>query len=123
MAMAREMMSGGISAGAAKAINGGQNLTISAAGTTLATGTALTAGHNVITTCSSGAGVVLPSCEIGDEVFVFNGTSTNSLLVYPDAAANTINQLTAGVAGSIAPYNGALFKKASSTAWWVNVSA
>lgn len=118
MSMIKEMMGGGLSSGQARGINGGQALTVSAAGSTLATATALNAGHNVITTCAAGAGVALPSCEVGDEIFVFNGTSTNTLLVYPDTSSNTINQLTAGLAGSLPPYSGGFFKRASSTAWW-----
>jgi hypothetical protein len=86
MAMALEMMKGGMSAGQAKAVNGFVNTAVSAAGTTLATGTALVCGHNVITTCASSAGVVLPSCEIGDEIFVWNNTGTNALTVYPDTS-------------------------------------
>lgn len=123
MALAREMMGGGLSAGQAKAINGGQNLTVSAAGSTIADATALKAGHNVITTCASGAGVTLPSGEIGDEVFVWNGTGTNALAVYPDVSGNTINQLAAGVATLLSPNTGCIYKKASSTAWWANLSA
>lgn len=123
MAMIKEIMQGGISAGAARAINGTLNNAVSAAGTTLATATSLNAGHNVITTCAASAGVALPSCEIGDEIFVWNGTGTNQLSVYPDVSTGTINQVGAGLAVLLSPYTGALFKRATSTAWWANLSA
>lgn len=123
MAMIKEMMGGGVSSGMARAINGGVASSVSAAGTTLATATALNAGHNVITTCAASAGVSLPSCEIGDEIFVYNGTSTNQLSVYPDASGNTINQLAAGFQAFLSPYTGALFKRATSTAWTGILSA
>lgn len=122
MALAKEMMGGGLSAGQAKAINGQTASAVSAAGTTQATATALNAGNNVITTCASGAGVVLPSCEVADEIFVWNGQGTNTLLVYPDSGS-TINQLSANTPGNIAPYSGAIFKRVTSTVWWCNLSA
>ena len=123
MAMAKEMVAGGVSPGTAKAINGGNQATVSAAGSTLATATGLNAGSNVITTCSSGAGVSLPSAEISDEIFVWNGTGTNQLTVYPDSTSNTVNQLAAGVGVLLSPYTGAIFKKVTSTQWWCNLSA
>lgn len=123
MAMIKEMMGGGISSGMARAINGGLASAVSAAGTTLATATALNAGNNVITTCAASAGVSLPSCEVGDEIFVFNATNTNQLTVYPDTSSVTINQLTAGFGAVLSPFTGALFKRVSATAWWATLSA
>ena len=122
MATAADVMKGGFSAGQAKALNGQTNLTVSAAGTTSATATTLTASNNLITTCGSGAGVILPAAEINDEIWVWNGTGTNTLSVYPDSGS-TINQLAADVPGNVPPYGGAIFRKVSKTAWWVNLSA
>ena len=123
MSLASEMMQGGISAGGAKAINGTVASSVSAAGTTLATGTALTTGHNLVTTVAASSGVVLPNSEIGDELFVYNGTTTNPLKVYPPTTSATINQLSAGTAMNLAPYTGCKFKKASATAWSAWLSA
>lgn len=116
MAAAREMMQGGLSAGQARAINGFQNLTVSAAGSTLATATALVASHNVVTTVSASQGVVLPNTEIGDEYFIYNATTT-PLTIYPPTSSGTINQLTAGTGMLLSPYTAVKLKKASATAW------
>ncbi len=122
MALAKEMMGGGFSALAARAINGQINATVSAAGTTQATGTALNAGHNIVTTVAASSGVRLPACEIGDEVFVYNGQVTNALTVYPDTGA-TINQLAANIGMLLSPYTGVMFKRATSTVWTAFLSA
>lgn len=122
MAMAKEMMGGGCSPGMARAINGGVNAAVAAAGSTQGTATAINAGHNVVTTVAASSGVILPACETGDEIFLWNGTSTNALTVYPDTGA-TINQLPANIGVLLSPYTGAIFKRASSTAWWSNLSA
>lgn len=122
MAMAKEMVAGGLSANQAKSINGFV-ASVSAAGSTISDAKLLGAGHNRVTSVSSGQGVQLPAVEIGDEIFIWNETGTNQLTVYPDSSSNTINQLGAGVGALISPYTGALFKKASTTAWWANLSA
>lgn len=117
MALATEMMGGGASAGLAKAINGTVAPTVSAAGTTIADATQLKAGHNIVTTVAASSGVLLPNGEIADEVFVYNGTATNDLAVYPATSSQTINQLSAGIAVLLPPYTGAFFRRATSTAW------
>lgn len=116
MGIAARMMRGGVSAGQAKAINGDINSTVSAAGTTQGTATALQASINSVTTVAASSGVILPSTEIGDDVWVYNGTSTNDLTVYPDSSS-TINQLSANIGVLLPPYTGALFKRITSTAW------
>lgn len=123
MALVTEMMGGGISAGMARAINGTVSSAVTAAGTTLATATALRAGHNNITTLAADQGVSLPNGEIGDEVFVYNGTASLLLNVYPPTTSQTINQLAAGVAMRLSPYTGCKFKRATSTAWNAWLSA
>ena len=64
---------------------------ISAAGSTQGTGTALTKEINIVSTVSSGQGVVLPTAVAGMVVTITN-TSANSLLVYP-ASGGYINSL------------------------------
>ena len=127
MAMAKEMMGGGLSAGAAKAINGGQNLTVSAAGSTIADATELKAGHNVITTITAGQGVKCDSqAEIGDEIYIYNATTGLTgvvLTVYAQTSSQTINQLAAGTGMLLAPATAVWLKRASNTAWTGNLSA
>lgn len=122
MATIGEMMGGGLSSGSARAINGTVNSSVSAAGTTLATATALKASHNVVTTVAASSGVVLPNTEIGDEFLVYNATTT-ALTVYPPTSSATINQLSAGVGMLLAPYTACKFKKTSATAWHAWLSA
>lgn len=122
MALAKQIMGGGVSAGMAKAINGTVAATLSGAGTSLATGTAINAAFNVFTTVAAGTGGTLPSCELGDSVWVFNNTATNALTVYPDSGS-TINQLSASVGILLAPYTGCIFARVSTTGWIANLSA
>jgi hypothetical protein len=123
MSLATEIMQGGMSAGAARAINGTVNSAVSGAGTTIADATQLKTGHAVVTTVAASSGVLLPNGEIGDEVFVYNGTATNALKVYPPTSSQTINQLSAGSAMLLAPYTGCKYKKATSTVWSAFLSA
>ena len=122
MALARDIMGGGTSAGQAKAINGRVSSAVSAAGTTLATATALDATHNRVTTVADGSGVRLFNGEIGDLMEVYNG-GANQLLVYPHAAAGTINQLSAGTGMVLAQYTCCTYRRATSTAWIAHMSA
>ena len=68
--------------------NGSVSATVSAAGTTQATGTALTSSVNVITTSTAGTGlgVVLPTGTPGMLVTVIN-VSANAINVYPATGA------------------------------------
>lgn len=123
MSLASEMMGGGLSAGQAQAINGGINSSISAAGTTIADATALKAGCNIVTTVGAASGVKLMSALVGDEVMVYNGQGSNALLIYPPSSSSTINQLSAGVAVSLAPWTVIRFKKIAHLVWLAWLSA
>lgn len=118
MALALEMMRGGISAGGAKAINGagGIQASVSAAGTTISDATPLVSSTNLVGTVAAGSGVGLPNSEIGDEVIVYNNQVTENLLVYPPSSA-TINQLSASTGMLLPPYTACKFKKLSATVW------
>jgi hypothetical protein len=72
----------GLSSIAQQMIVGDSAVNISAAGTTQGTATVITADNNYITTCASGAGVILPSGEISQSTNIFNN-GLNSLAVYP----------------------------------------
>ena len=122
MATASDIMKGGLSSGMAKAINGQIQSAISAAGTTLATATRLTASINVITTAAASSGVQLQQTEIGDMVEILN-LGANAVTVYPDAAANQINQLSAGTGFALGTNTSCILRKFTSTRWMAYLSA
>ena len=122
MALASNVLRGGFSAGQAKALNGAIATALTAAGTTITTALDLTADTNVIGTCSSGAGVQLPACEIGDSVEIYNG-GANACKVYPDASANQINGLVAGTAFLLATNTSCYCRKITATRWIAFLSA
>lgn len=113
-ALARDITTGGTSAMSAQAINGRVIPSVSAAGSTITDATDLNATVNYVSSVSSGQGVQLYSMQIGDEMEVFNGTST-ALKVYPDQSTVAINQLTAGAAQTLAGFTGCKYRKVSST--------
>ncbi len=121
-ALAVDITRGGTSAGSAQAINGAMRTGVSAAGSTITDATDLVATVSVVSTVSAGQGVQLPSMMVGDQAEVYNNTTT-TLKVYPDQSTVALNQLTAGAAVSLAQYQGAFFRKVSSTSVWVILSA
>ena len=122
MALAREIMQGGIPAGAARAINGGVSSAITAAGTVITDATDLTTSLNIITTAAASTGVQLPYVEIGDSVEILN-LGANAVKVYPDASANQINQIAAAGAFSLAPNTSVVVRKLTTTRWVAYLSA
>lgn len=122
MALARNIMKGGWSAGNAKAVNGATATALTATGTTLATALALTADTNVFGTVASGTGCSLASCEIGDSQEIYNG-GANSLTVYPDTSSVQINALTAGNGFLLGANTMCYARRVSATRWIVNLSA
>lgn len=122
MALALNVMRGGFSAGQAKAFNGGIATALTAAGTVITDALDLLADTNVIGTCGSGAGVQLPSCEIGDSVEIYNG-GANACKVYPEASGSTINGLTAGAAFQLATNTSCYVRKITSSRWIAFLSA
>lgn len=100
--IAREVQAAGLSALAAQAICGSKSLTVTAAGATQATATALTSALNVVTTCTEAAcGVLLPANDAGDSIVVCNATSAN-LRVYPPVGG-AFNGGTANIPYTMAP--------------------
>lgn len=124
MALALEMMRGGMSAGGAKAINGagGIQASVSAAGSSISDATPLVSSTNLVGTVAAGSGVRLPNSEIGDEVLVYNNQVAENLLVYPPSGA-TINQLSASTGMTLAPYTACKFKKIAALTWVAWMSA
>jgi len=88
---------------------------VSAAGTTQGTGTALTLDHNVISTAASGTGVVLPTATAGRRIVVEN-KGANAVKIYPASGA-TVDALAANASITL-PVDGVMFFNASSTTQW-----
>lgn len=102
-------------------------LTITAAGSTLATATALNSNLNVVTTAGASTGVSLPAnAHPGEIVFVYNA-GANALSVYPATATGTIAGGSAGAAVSLAVTNiktrNAMFICVGTDTWMQYVSA
>jgi hypothetical protein len=113
MPLSANVIQGGLSGGSARAIVGGAvNSSVSAAGTTQGTATAISADVVVVTTVGSGAGVVLPLVGHGS-MTVFNA-GANVLKVYPGSGAS-ITPLSANTAMTL-PINTAV------TFTWVSVT-
>ena len=122
MPLAKNVMGANISAGKARSINGNNvNATITAAGTTQGTATALTADVIVITTATTGQGVILYSGVPGDDQWVYNDTLVD-IRVYPHVGGS-INQIAANSAFVLAPKTCSHCKLINSTRWVVNLSA
>lgn len=122
MALARNIMKGGWSAGNAKAVNGNVATALTAAGTTISDALALQADTNVIGTAAASTGVKLPSAEIGDSCEVYNG-GANTVKVYPDVAANQVNGLSAGASFNLAASTSVYCRKITATRWIAFLSA
>jgi hypothetical protein len=90
---------------------------ISAAGTTQATATQLTAMVNTVSTVASGSGVALPPSKAGRQITVIN-TGANALLVYPaQGASDTINGVAATNGVSLFPGAVTTFNCTLAGAW------
>ena len=121
MPLATDMMGGGTSAGQAKAINGNRNLTLSAAGTTQATATAIKATNNVFTTVAASAGAVLPNANQADTVRIYN-RGANALTIYPPVGSRIFPASTnTGI--SLATNTFIELYKWEDTIWYGNLSA
>lgn len=119
MALASDIMKGGVSAITAKAMQGQVNSAVAAAGTGISDATALTKSVNVVT--SGTGGVQIPNGEISDEVEVCNLTSA-AITVYPPTSSQ-INALSASAGFLLAPNTAVKVKKFTSTRWMGFLSA
>jgi len=122
MALAVNIMKGGTSAGTAKAFNGSIATGLTAAGTVIGDALDLLADTNVISTCAAGAGVQLPSCEVGDSIEIYNG-GANACKVYPDTSSVQVNSLPAGTAFLLGTNTMCYLRRVTSTRWIANLSA
>jgi hypothetical protein len=94
---------------------------LSAAGTNQATATAIIKQTNQFTTVTAGQGAILPSPEQGEVIFVANA-GANALNMYP-AIGHSINALAANAAFSLAVGKNAVIWAATTTKWYVSLSA
>ena len=103
---------------------GGLEVAVAAAGTDLATATALTGGVNVVTsaTGTTADGVRLPAdYPVGVPLYIINATAT-ALDVWPPTGG-TINGGSAGAAKALAANIGGCYVRYSSTGWGAVLSA
>ena len=116
MPLAKNMMGAGLSAGKVRNLNGTTfNTSITAAGTTQATATALTADINTIGTATAAQGVILYNGVIGDSQDIYNDT-TVAVYVYPPTGGN-VNQLAANAGFALAGKTAVTVKKVTATQW------
>lgn len=117
MARASSLMGVGFAPVAALAMNGfGTTQNVTAVGTALATGAALSGDLNIVTTAGGQTAVVLPSASIGESVFVYVPTAT-SALVFPESVSVQINEVAGGSSLTVAQGRIAQFFRVSATKW------
>ena len=124
MALAKDVMQGGFSAGQAKALGGGY-AAITATGSTITDAAPLTASNCMVTAGDGTVGVAL-ACNVGDSVWVFNN-SGSTLKVYPEALAaiSVAGTGTGTVAAAFSQltYKTTVYVKITSTQYLANTSA
>ena len=114
MALARDIVSSGLSGGTATALQGSVKTAISAAGTVITDATDLTASFNMLSTVASGAGVQVPLMAPNESLLIYNG-GANPCKVYGGSASVAINQLSAGSAMLLPQYSAVIIHGISST--------
>lgn len=121
MGLAAKIMGAGFSAGQARGLIGGVAPTVSAAGTTQGTATSISAGINFVSTAAANSGVILPSCDVGDSLIVYNG-GANQCIVYPDSGSS-INGVATNSGTYLPIQTSIIFFRVTSTKWIGNLSA
>jgi hypothetical protein len=115
MAFAGELQSQ-FSAAQVSGILGSTNATVTAAGTTQATGTAIAAANNIITTATLNQGVTLPAGRaVFDQCNIANLTSTN-VCVYPPVGGK-LNGETTNAPLIMAAFTVVTFFSIDGTSW------
>jgi len=124
MAMAKEVMGGGFSAGQAQAL-GGQGVTLAATGSTVADAALVKSSICIVSGGDGTVGVVLPAGQVGDEIWLFNN-SASTLKVYPNTGAGiTVTGTGLGTADAVyshLTYKTVLYKMQSATQWFIVVT-
>lgn len=100
MPLAQRLVTAGLSALQASAIQGTVESAATATGTTQATAYPLKADVTYFSTVTGTTGAILPIMNGGDSLTVFNG-SAQALLIYPPVGA-ALNKLSANTSYSVA---------------------
>ena len=118
-----KLMGSGLAAAAATQITSGDlTNSITAAGATQATATAIYSEVNIVTTAAAATGVLLPSNRAaGDQLEVAN-LGANALAVYPPVGS-AIGTGATNAAFSVPVSKTCLFRQVTSTLWIQNLSA
>lgn len=124
MALSKDIMGGGLSAGQAKAIGGNYNA-LTALGSAQTDAAPITASMHIVAGADGTKGVILAG-EVGDSCWLFNN-SASTLKVYPDtgaaiAVAGT-GLGTANAAFSQLTYKATIYVKVTATQWLANTTA
>jgi hypothetical protein len=99
MAIPSRIMAAGTPALAAQQIAGNGAVGIVALGSTQAGATQLTDVFNTITTSSASTGLLLPACEKGALIFIYNLSGQTQQIYTQEATGVTINAAIAGATG------------------------
>lgn len=125
MALAKEIMGGGLSAMSAIAIGGGAGST-AAAGSSQTDATLIPTSTNIVTAADGTKGVILPACQPGESVIIFNNSGSTLKVYPPTGAAISVGGTglgSANAAFSQLTYKTARYQCQSSTQWFSLVGA
>lgn len=119
MALAKELI--GLGFPSVQASNmGGQYASVTAAGSTQTDATLIGASLNVAASADGTKGVILPACEVGASILIFNNAGS-TLKVYPDSGSAIsvagTGLGTTNAAFSQLTYKATLYFKVTSTQW------
>jgi hypothetical protein len=124
MALAKELMGAGFSAGQAIA-SGGAYAAVVAAGSAQGDATLIGASMNMVTGADGSKGVRLPAAQVGDELWVFNNAGSTLKVYPPSGAAISVGGTGVGsgdAAFSQLTYKASLYKCLTATQWLVITS-
>lgn len=127
MALAKEMMGGGLSAGQAKAIGGGGGtITVTGASSSQALAALITTSNAILSGGDGTKSAVLPAVGVGESVTVFNNSASTVPVFPPVGSAIAVVNTGLGTANSsfaLLTYKSATFTCQSATQWFVVVSS
>lgn len=124
MPIKKHALAFGTPAKQAEALIGGCASNIAALGTTQGTAYQIANYANEFTTATSGsaAGAILPACDPGDSIFVYNSNTGAGVQIYGQTG-EALNQIAANSPFTVANNKSALFVKVDNTQWAVNLTA
>ena len=117
MAMAKEIMGGGFSAGQAQAV-GGLGSTLVATGSVQGDAAPALTSIAIVTGADGTKGVGIPALPIGDEVWFYNNSSSTLKVWPPTGSAITVTGTGLGTANAsfaLLTFKAGLFKVQSAT--------